>query len=100
VPVSTDLRLASLDRRVAPVLGRDNPLIGALLSEDTCWQIARADWQSRKPRPWQLEQRRIWRAEGDVLEEKRARLSEQAEELGLAPATPTGRAPRRSAAGR
>lgn len=83
VPVSTDLRLAALERRVAPVLGRDNPLISALLSEDTCWQIAREDWQRRKPRPWQLEERRAWRAEGTVLEAKRDRLREQAAEFGL-----------------
>jgi hypothetical protein len=97
LPVSTDLRLASLERRVAPVLGRDNPLVAVLLSEDTCWQIARADWQRRKPRPWQLEQRRAWRAEGEVLDDKRARLCEQAAELGLTPATPPSRAPRRAA---
>jgi hypothetical protein len=83
LPVSTDLRLATLERRVAPVLGRDNPLVAALLSEDTCWQIAREDWQRRKPRPWRLEERRAWRAEGTVLEAKRDRLREQAAEFGL-----------------
>jgi hypothetical protein len=91
LPVSTDLRLAALERRVAPVLGRDNPLVASLLSEDTCWQIAREDWQSRKPRPWRLEERRVWRAEGEVLEAKRDRLREQAAELGLAPGDPDRR---------
>ena len=80
------------------MLGRDNPLVAVLLSEDTCWQIARADWQRRKPRPWQFDQRRVWRAEGEVLEDKRARLCEQAEELGMTPATPSARAQRRLAA--
>jgi hypothetical protein len=69
---------------VAPVLGRDNPLVAALLSEDTCWQIACEDWQRRKPRPWRLEERRAWRSEGDMLDDKRDRLREQAVELGLA----------------
>jgi hypothetical protein len=82
-PVSTDLRLAALERRVAPVLGRDNPLVASLLSEDTCWQIAREDWQRRKPRPWRFDDRRTWRAEGAVLEDKRDRLREQATELGI-----------------
>jgi hypothetical protein len=77
-PVSTDLRLASLGRRVAPVLGRDNPLVAVLLSEDTCWQIAREDWQRRKPRPWRLEERRAWQEEGLVLDGKRDRLREHA----------------------
>jgi len=85
VPISTDLRLAALERRVAPVLGRDNPLVAALLSEDTCWQIAREDWQRRKPRPWRFEDRRVWRLEGTVLDGKRDRLREQAAELGLVP---------------
>ncbi len=98
-PLSTDLRLAALDRRVAPVLGRDNPLVSALLSEDTCWQIAREDWQRRKPRPWRLEERRTWRAEGAVLENKRDRLREQAAELGLAPSTPEVRRGERSLRG-
>lgn len=96
-PVSTDLRLAAPDRRVAPVLGRDNPLVSALLSEDTCWQIAREDWQRRKPRPWRLQDRRTWRAEEAVLEDKRGRLREQAEELGLVPSAPEGRRGKRSA---
>jgi hypothetical protein len=90
-PVSTDLRLAALERRVAPVLGRDNPLVASLLSEDTCWQIAREDWQARKPRLWRVEERRVWRAEGEVLEAKRGRLREQAAELGLLPGDPDKR---------
>jgi hypothetical protein len=77
--------LACVSRRVPPVFGADRPLVGALLAEDLCWSIACEDWRGRRPPMWKRAERKAWAVERKVLDAKRARLAEQATELGYAP---------------
>lgn len=91
--VPTGLALAASGRRVDVVAARDLPIVSALCGEDLCWQFARSWWQASRPPLWRLRERRSWRGEGVVLEEKRRRLVEMTEEV-LGPAPPRG--PRRA----
>jgi hypothetical protein len=54
-----------------------------LITEDFCWQAARADWRTRKPVPWPCTKRRAWRAEKRLLDQKRSRIRDLADDLGL-----------------
>lgn len=82
-PASTELYLATVGTHVAPAHYRDRPLFAQLVTEDTCWQFAVAEWQSRKPPLFRLSARRAWREEGSLLDDKRERTRTQAAELGL-----------------
>lgn len=77
--------LASIAAWIPTIYGADRPLVGALLSEDTCWVIARDDWRGRRPPLWHRSERAAWRVEAKLLEQKRTRIAEQAVELGFAP---------------
>ena len=76
------LHLSSTDRDIAPFVALDQPLVGQLVAEDACWRFAVDAWLAAKPPRWTLGRRRVWKAAGQVLVEKRARLRETAAELG------------------
>lgn len=75
--------LSTVSAWIPTIYGADRPLVGELLAEDTCWRFARDDWSDRRPPLWRRAERKAWRAEGRLLEEKRVRLAAQAAELGL-----------------
>ena len=80
---SGELFAASIGSHVAPAHYRDRPLLAAFVTEDACWQFAVEEWSARKPSWWSFGARKTWREEGACLDAKKARLREQAVELGL-----------------
>lgn len=78
------LHLRAVDIDVIPAHALDRPLLGALVTEDACWQFAVDAWQARKPWWFHTAARRRWRTDGTALEAKRARLRADAVALGLA----------------
>lgn len=90
-PVDTGLHVTSLDRSVTISAALNNAEILELLGEDCSWQLARADWEQRRPPLWHRAERRAWRTEGRALEEKSQRLRELGATLGLPARAPTRR---------
>ena len=52
----------------------DEPAASDLLSEDTAWYFAVADWRRRRPSRWRRALRRAWLAEEDLLAARAAVL--------------------------
>jgi hypothetical protein len=81
----SSLHVGAVGVDVIPLLALDRPLVGALVAEDACWQIAVEAWQSRKPLWLHFGARRAWRAERTLLDAKRTRLRVDAAALGFQP---------------
>ena len=73
-PARMKLYLASVHRTVSGDDVLDDPVVAALVVEDTCWCIARADWLARRPRPWR-------RRKFDQHEAERQQLCDQRDEI-------------------
>ena len=86
-PCPTGLYLGSVDGYINVSDALDRPMFGVLMSEDFCWRATVSEWQARRPsrRPFggNRAERAGWRAEGQELAEKRARIRELAAELGV-----------------
>ncbi len=79
------VHLDTVDRNIVAQAAVTNPLLGQLLTEDLCWSIAYADWQSRAPGGGRNS---AWQQEGLALERKRRRILELAASFNISPAPP------------
>lgn len=79
------LHLGSFDRPIDVSDALNRPSVAVMLTEDLCWQTFVADWRTRRPPLWHRQERAAWRAEGAVLEEKKARIRALAVEAGVMP---------------
>lgn len=83
----TGLYLGSVDGYINVSDALDRPMFGVLMSEDFCWRATVSEWRTRRPsrRPFSGDRaaRAAWRAEGQEIAEKRARIRELAAELGV-----------------
>jgi hypothetical protein len=61
----------------------DDPMLAALVVEDTCWHIAEDDWITRQPRGWQRRRIRRWEAEHAQLHRQRNEIRALARRCGL-----------------
>lgn len=59
----------------------DHATTGQLAAEDACWSFAHDDWRARRPRLWHRPEHGAWKAEGQRLADKRARLVEQSRQV-------------------
>lgn len=75
------LQLVSSRRLIDVYDTLDDPSTAVIVTEDACWQFARADWEARKPHCWQFSVRRAWREEGQRIDAKRQRLAEFADQI-------------------
>lgn len=96
---SQGLRLHAVGVDVIPAHAVDRALVGALVTEDVCYQFAVEAWQARKPLWLRFGARGAWRGEGRELDAKRDRLRADAAELGfrVVPATKASTSRRRAA---
>ena len=85
------IHLAAVGVDVIVLLALESPLVGHLVSEDTCWQFALEAWRSRKPLWLRPRARRAWRKERGYLDAKRARICKDAAALGYQVPPPTPR---------
>lgn len=76
------LYLQSVDLRV-PEMAFFRPEVAFVVTEDFCWRVAVADWDSRRPPWWRRRSKDAWRAERDVLRAKRERIRALAEEFDI-----------------
>lgn len=74
-PVPSGL-LTVAGRPLAPSDFLDNPLAAVAGVEELCWQFARQDWLARRPPRYRLRERRAWRDEGTVLDDKQQRIAD------------------------